>query len=63
MGLFWDLLQQTQIHSQSSATSSLDARVALLEAQLQATQARQRQLLQILEQHFGRDLDGDGKVG
>jgi len=62
MGLFWDLIQQSQISDQHGATQSLESRVATLESRLRETQKLQRRLLEILEGHFGRDLDGDGKV-
>ena len=63
MGLFWDLIQQSQISSQHSATASLEDRVDRLEAQLQEVQQLQLALLKTLEKNFGRDIDGDGKVG
>lgn len=62
MGLFWDLMQQSQISEQGSATRSLEERVAALETQLNETRKLQRRLLEVLEQHFDRDLDGDGRV-
>ena len=62
MGLFWDLIQQSQISEQENATNSLAERVAALETQLCETRKLQRRLLEILEEHFNRDLDGDGKV-
>ena len=63
MGLFWDLVQQSQIIEQSSVSESLEERVTALESQLQETRALQHQLLKHLETHFGRDIDGDGHVG
>jgi len=42
MGLFWDLLQQSQISDQESTARSLDQRVAALEASLYETQRLQR---------------------
>ena len=63
MGLFWDLMQQSQISEQENATHSLEERVAALEAQLNETRQLQHRLLEILEEHFNRDLDGDGRVG
>jgi hypothetical protein len=62
MGLFWDLIQQSQISNQRDAHDSLDERVRALETQLQDVKQIQLRLLQTLEQHFGRDLDGDGRV-
>jgi hypothetical protein len=63
MGLFWDLIQQSQISNQRSTTDSLEARVARLENQLREIQQVQLSLLKTLEKNFGRDLDGDGQVG
>ena len=63
MGLFWDLIQQSQISDQQSHTESLGERVADVERELREVKQIQLRLLQTLEQHFGRDLDGDGKVG
>lgn len=63
MGLFWDLIQQSQISTQQSHTESLGDRVADLERQLHEVKQVQLRLLQTLEQHFGRDIDGDGSVG
>lgn len=70
MGLFWDLIQQCQIADQESqlrnhskSAASLETRIANLEQQLHAIQHRQHRLIQILENHFGQDLDGDGNIG
>ena len=63
MGLFWDLIQQSQISNQRSTTDSLEERVARLENQLREMQQLQISLLKTLEKNFGRDLDGDGQVG
>ena len=63
MGLFWDLIQQNQISEQRSHTESLGERVADLERELGELKRIQLQLLQTLEQHFGRDIDADGRVG
>jgi hypothetical protein len=63
MGLFWDLIQQSQISEQHATTSTLERRVALLEAQLREVQRIQLRLLETLENHFQRDLDDDGNVG
>ena len=62
MGLFWDLIQQSQISSQQSHTESLGERVRDLERELREVKQIQLRLLQTLEQHFGKDLDGDGRV-
>jgi chaperonin cofactor prefoldin len=63
MGLFWDLIQQNQISSQSSRSDSLEQRVAALERQMDATNKLLRELLTRLEQRFGEDIDRDGRVG
>ena len=42
---------------------SLEERVEALESQLQESRKLQLRRLVILEEHFGRDRDGDGKVG
>ena len=63
MGLFWDLIQQSQISEQRSHTESLGDRVRDLERELRDLKQIQLRLLETLEQHFGRDLDGDGRVG
>ena len=63
MGLFWDLIQQSQISNQRSTTDSLEERVTRLENQLREMQQQQLSLLKTLEKNFGRDLDGDGQVG
>jgi hypothetical protein len=62
MGLFWDLIQQSQIQNQQSAADSLEDRVAKLENQLHEMQQTQLSLLRTLEKNFGRDFDGDGQV-
>jgi len=63
MGLFWDLLQQSQISEQRDTTDSLEQRVAAIEAQLRDVQRIQLRLLQTLEEHFQRDFHEDGRVG
>ena len=63
MGLFWDLIQQSQFSDQQSSTASLEDRVDRLEAQLHEVQQLQLTLLKTLEKHFGQDIDGDGQVG
>jgi len=63
MGLFWDLLQQSQISGNSKKTDSLEARVAMLEGALSRTQRNLEALLRILEEHSQKDINGDGKIG
>jgi hypothetical protein len=63
MGLFWNLIQQSQISQQRNSTESLEDRVRDLEHELREVKQIQLRLLQTLEQHFSRDIDGDGRVG
>lgn len=63
MGFLWDLIQESQIRDQKSTTQNLSARVEELEAAVRRMQGIQRQLIERLEEHFGDDIDGDGKVG
>jgi hypothetical protein len=63
MGLFWDLLQQSQIHTQSEKSANLESRVAFLEQELQRLQTNVHSLVILLEKHFGEDIDRDGRIG
>ncbi len=63
MGIFWDLIQQSQISDQRSRAASLEERVQRLENDLANTQVTVHELLQLLETQLGEDLDGDGSVG
>ncbi len=63
MGLFWDLIQQSQISDQRQRAASLDDRVTHLERELRRTQELLRLLLQRLETGLGEDLDRDGRIG
>jgi len=63
MGMFWDLIQQSQISSQSARSDSVEDRVGRLEAEVRQTQMLVRELLELLEKELGRDIDGDGRVG
>ena len=63
MGLFWDLLQQSQISSQGERTASVESRLRGLEADVRQTQELLRDLIQRLESRLGADLDRDGRVG
>ena len=63
MGLFWDLYQQSQISRHQERAEVLEERVARLEAELQRTQLLLREVIGRLEQHVGKDLDQDGRVG
>ena len=63
MGLFWDLMQHSQIAQAHDKADTLEHRVTTLENQLQRTNETLVQLLRALEARFGDDLDGDGRVG
>ena len=63
MGLFWDLIQQSQISDQQDRSASLEQRVGMLETELAATKKTLHQLVVILEKEYGKDIDGDGRIG
>jgi len=63
MGLFWDLIQQSQIDKHGRQAATLEERVAQLERELDDMRELLRALLQRLEQQTGEDLDRDGRIG
>lgn len=63
MGLIWNLIQHGQITKSRQHAESLETRVDRLEAELHRTNETLISLLRTLEQRFGDDLDGDGRVG
>jgi chaperonin cofactor prefoldin len=63
MGIFWDLIQQSQISETESKAETLEKRVVVLEDQLYKTQRIMHEVLTRLEHNFGQDLDDDGRVG
>ncbi|MGK0412245.1 MAG: septal ring factor EnvC (AmiA/AmiB activator) [Polaribacter sp.] len=63
MGLFWDLIQQSEITEQGEKAANLEQRVAKLENDLSETQQLLRKTLISLEKHLGKDIDGDGELG
>jgi len=63
MGLFWDLMQQSQISDQRGRAESLEQRVSHLEKGLYETRQVLHKLVSILEKEYGKDIDGDGQVG
>ncbi len=63
MGLFWDLMQQSQISEQRGRAESLEERVNQLENELVETRGLLYKLVSILEKEYGKDIDGDGRVG
>lgn len=63
MGLFWDLLQQSQISDQSKRAGDLESRVRRLESELSTTRQHLHTLITILENKFDEDLNRDGRIG
>lgn len=63
MGLFWDLVQQSQIEDQKDQAESLEERVEHLENDLQETKVLLIKTLKALEKAIGQDIDGDGVAG
>lgn len=63
MGLFWDIIQQSQIQNHKAKAETLEARVRNLEWELADTRELLIKTLKILEQQSGRDINGDGKIG
>jgi len=63
VGLFWNLIQQSQISDQKGRAETLEARVAFLEYELQKTKDLLIKTLKVLEEQSGKDINGDGKLG
>lgn len=63
MGLFWDLIQQSELEDQKGKAESLEERVAELETELSTTKALLLKTLHILEKSSGLDINDDGKIG
>ncbi|MEN2282956.1 hypothetical protein AAGF08_12510 [Algoriphagus sp. SE2] len=63
MGMFWDLLQQSEIEDQKEKAVSLEQRVLYLEEELEKTRLLLIKTLHLLEKEIGKDIDGDGKLG
>ena len=63
MGLFWDLMQQSQISDQRGRADSIEGRVSQLENELHETRQLVHRLVSVLEKEYGKDIDGDGRVG
>ena len=56
MGLFWDLIQQSQISDARRHVTSIEERVPPLEEKLQKTQLLLHEVIQCLESSLGEDL-------
>lgn len=63
MGFVWDLIQQSQLADRRAETETLEARVAWLEEEVRTLRDVMDRLLERLEERFGEDVDGDGRVG
>ena len=63
MGLFWDLIQQSQISDARRHATSIEDRVRALEEELQKTQSLLHEVIQRLENSIGEDLNRDGNIG
>jgi chaperonin cofactor prefoldin len=63
MGLFWDLVQQSQISKQRDKSESLEMRVRILEREVERQHELLHALLVRLEERTGEDIDSDGKIG
>lgn len=63
MGLFWDLIQQSELDEQKGKADSLEERVAKLETELSNTKALLLKTLRILEERSGQDINDDGEIG
>lgn len=63
MGLFWDLIQQSELEEQKGKAESLEERITLLEGELDKTKALLLKTLKILEQRSGTDINEDGQIG
>ena len=63
MGFVWDLIQQSQLADRRAETETLEARVGGLEREVSELRTVMNRLLRRLEERFGEDVDGDGRVG
>jgi hypothetical protein len=63
LGLFWDLVQQSQIEDQKTKAETLEDRISNLEFELDKTKDLLSKTLRVLEEVVGKDIDGDGVTG
>jgi hypothetical protein len=63
VGLFWDLIQQSQIDQHARQATTLEERVRDLEREMDDMRRLLGALLHRLEEQIGEDLDRDGRIG
>ena len=63
MGLFWDLIQQSEIEKQKGKAASLEERILVLEDELDKTKSLLLKTLKVLEQQAGTDINNAGQIG
>ncbi len=63
VGLFWNLIQQSQINNQHHKSQSLEQRIDILEDELRNTQQLLLKTLQVLEEYTNQDINEDGIIG
>jgi len=63
VGLFWDLLQQSQIERQADRAEDLSDRISNVEIGLRETRKLLREVIARLEKHVQADLNEDGQIG
>ena len=63
MGMFWDLLQQSQISRHDHRSGELEQRLAYVEAELRRTQEVLHAVIARLETQFTQDFNSDGRIG
>ena len=56
-------MQQNQLHNQQIKTDSVIERIHYLERELEHTKELLNKTLSALENHLGKDIDGDGRLG
>lgn len=63
MGLFWDLIQQSQVQDHKSNAETLEIRVRNLGLELANTRELLIKILKISEMQSGKDIQETGKLG
>jgi len=56
-------MQQSQLSNQDQRTQTVENRVQRLEREVRETRELLHKLISVLEREYGKDLDGDGRVG